>query len=155
MGVLDDLHNEIWHYGANNLDITVVNFNPPGSVINPGENCTFQIRAKNNGPLDMKNVVFHMNDLNGTCMLSQTQIAGNPYNFTTGTITTSPVSINAHSAYYSQNYFMGALKSTSGNQDLFEIHLSSWDASLHHALTDMSGHETSTKFIYNDRIHQD
>lgn len=153
MGVLQDLDNEIKHYGQNYLQISVENFKEPGSDINVNDECSFQLRLKNTGPLDMQNVVMHMNPKSGSCWLTQSQILGNPINFSTSTHTTPAANINAHTGiWYSQLIYMKARKKTSGVEELFEVHLASWEASLHHMLTDESKHETAAMYFYKNEI---
>ena len=53
MSVLNDLVREIEDYPRDHLELDIVEVHWPGPEINVGDDCTFRIRAKNTGPLDM------------------------------------------------------------------------------------------------------
>lgn len=139
MPVIQDLVSELATYPDEQVRLQIIDFQEPGSVINPGEICTFRVRVNNNGHLNMQNVSLHINGTSGITQISQTDILGTPINFSGG-ITTSPLSINAHSSVTTRTFYMKALRATASTR-LIEIHLADWDASLDHLLRMHAGHD--------------
>jgi len=139
MTVIDDLVSELGAYPDEQVEVQIRNFQEPGAVINPGEICTFEVRIRNNGHLDMLNVSLNINGVSGLTELSQTEILGNPVNFSTK-LTTAPMTIGAHASATTQTFYMRALSATASTR-LFEVHLADWDASLAKLLRVHAGHD--------------
>lgn len=150
MSAIEDLAKSLHDYPESKVRLLVVDFHEPGSVINKGEICSFQIRVVNNGYLDMTNVQLHVNSANTYTQLSQTDILGNPINFQ-NSLTTASMNIPARSSGNTRTLYLMALKSTSKRQ-LFEAHLAEWNAGLSSLLRIHAGHDNGANVQYEREI---
>jgi hypothetical protein len=139
MTVIQDLASEMAAYPDEQVQMEIIDFQEPGNVINPGEVCTFRVRIKNKGHLNMSNVSLHVNGTNDLTMVSQTDILGNPINFSYS-MRTAPQHISAHSTVTTRLFYMKAIRPTA-NTRLLEMHLADWDADLGHLLRVHAGHD--------------
>jgi hypothetical protein len=141
------------NYPEDHVDLIIHSFKEPGDVINEDEVCDFTVSIHNKGYLDMLDVYFHVNSVAGLTLLSQTDIAGNPINFTAQTLTTAVWGkIPAGSWAHSRKFFMLAQRPTDETQ-LFEVHLGGWRADL--STIDFSGHDWDLIDTYEAEIYPD
>jgi hypothetical protein len=71
MTALDDVYNDIKNYPSSYVTIEIVDVDWPGPAINAGDEVKLRFQAANGGMLDMTDVQFLIEGLNGT------QIKGN------------------------------------------------------------------------------
>ena len=71
MTALDDVYNDIKNYPGTYVTIDIIDVNWPGPTINAQDQVEFRFQATNTGMLDMTDVQFLIEGLNGT------QIKGN------------------------------------------------------------------------------
>ena len=155
MGMIDDLLTAINEYPSERVEIHVTDFQEPGTHINVGENCTFNVRVENNGMLDMKNVRLHVEG-SAFASVALTGIFGLPAKFESSVIS-GPRHIDAHASVTFGVFHMHADAATpdggSENRDLFTAHISSFDADLEHVLRDHGHHAASPEEAYVRHIH--
>ena len=150
MSTIDDLLTAINGYPNEHVELRVINFKEPGTHINVGEICTFNVRVENNSVLDMKSLKLHVR---GTRYAS---VGRFPYFFVESFISEGRT-VDAHASVTFGPFWMRAGGATpdggTSNEDLFSVHISLYDASLHHILYDHSHHAAAPEFNYNRHIH--
>ncbi len=156
MGMYDDLLTAANDYPSDNIVISVTDFQEPGTHINVGETCSFKVRVENNGQLDMKDVKLHVEG-SEFASVSVTDFLGFfPTGFSNSVISGGR-NIDAHSSETYGDFHIRASAATpdggTENRDLFTIHISKFDADMHHILSDHSHHAGSPEEAYNRHIH--
>jgi hypothetical protein len=118
-------------------------------VINVNEIWKFRVRVSNSGALNMNNVTLHIDGENGV------EVGTDPAGpFTGGNITTTAITVPAHTGRVTGFYYFKAPASESnGVEDLLNVHINSWDADLNQILLDKSGHSIATVGVYADEVH--
>lgn len=157
MGAIQDLLDDINAYPSENVTITITDFQEPGGHINVGEMCTFNVRVANNGHLDMLNLRLHIRGSEFTSV-SADRILGIPFPASpSNSEITRGRDVPANSSVTFGRFFMRADAATpdqgSANRDLFSVHISSYDASLHHILRDHGHHAAVPETVFNRHIH--
>ncbi|MEN8374743.1 MAG: hypothetical protein ABFS34_04785 [Gemmatimonadota bacterium] len=155
MGMLDDLLAAINTYPSDSVTVDVVDFEEPGAHINVKEICRFRVRVRNNGQLDMRNVRLHVEG-SRFASVSVTDFLGIPTNFGSSVISGGR-NIDAHASATFGDFHMRADAATGDggteDEDLFTIHVSSYDANLEHILRDHSHHAGNPEEAYHRHIH--
>ncbi len=155
MGMFDDLLAATNGYPSENVTISVTDFKEPGGHINVGETCSFRVRVENNGQLDMRDVKLHVEGSDFT-RVSVTDFLGIPTGFSDSVISGGR-NIDAHSSATFGDFHMHADASTpeggTADRDLFTVHISSFDADLHHILRDHRHHAGSPEEAFSRHIH--
>jgi hypothetical protein len=159
MGAIQDLLDDIDAYPSKNVKIVITDFQEPDDVINVDEMCSFRVRVENNGHLDMLNLKLHIRGSEFTSVSADT-IFGIPAPLTPSDSEISPArDVPAHSSVTFGRFFMRADAATpdegTAKRDLFSVHISTYDASLHHILRDHSHHANDPLAVYNREIHPD
>src|SRR5690348_6036221 len=128
MAVLDDLKNAIENYETDSVKTEVVNFSilGAGNTLNVGETFQFQVKATNQGHIDMKSV---------TLAALGTEFAD--VGLSAGPFGASAVSgsfdLPAHQVH-TTGFFRGRAKKVTGGvaRDIATARINSWNASLDH-----------------------
>ena len=150
MGMIDDLLSAIDDYPEESVEISIVDFREPGTHINVNETCSFRVRVENNGPLDLDDLILHI-ESSGFTRVGRTPLAFSDV------ISSGRRDVDAHSSVTYGTFFMRA-DSATGNQgqleeDLISVHISGFNASLQHILRDHSHHSGDPEASYNRHIH--
>lgn len=151
MGMIQDLAQAIDAYPSENVVLTVTDFGEPGGHINDGELCTFNVRVENNGHLDMNNLRLHIE------ASEWASVGLYPWSLSNDYIASGPKDVKAGSTRTMGLFWMKALKATpdqgKATRDLFTVHISRYDASLHHILKDHDHHAPTPEEAYSRHIH--
>jgi uncharacterized repeat protein (TIGR01451 family) len=155
MGLIEDLDAAINAYPGDEITISVTSVDPEPHI-NIGEAIGFDVEVRNNGVLDMRNVVLHVN---GTSYASvtMTNFLGSPFDFRDYVFSTAR-DILAHQTTTFGRFWMRADTVTpdvTSSYDLFTIHISRFDADLDHLLRDHLHHSSSPTHAYRRHIHPD
>lgn len=146
--VLSNLFQAIRNYPENNLELSIENVNGPGDVVNVGEYWSFYIQATNKGQLDMVNLRLHVEAGKG--------ISVGPAPLSTvlkSSYITPSTRLDAHSSRRVAVVFFRAGASAKGDKsEIASVHVSSWDASLHHLLYDHSVHSDIPTEILSRKV---
>ncbi|NOR68741.1 MAG: hypothetical protein GQ532_03440 [Methylomarinum sp.] len=150
MSIITDLARDLRNYPDDHVRLSIIDFKEPGTVINPGETCSFKIKIENNGFLDMQNVKLHVNGKRSYNQLSQSDVLGNPINFFDH-LTTAAMNISAGHSITTRTFYMKAIKATSSTV-LIEAHIGDWDAGMASLLRIHAGHDYGAVVHYNRDI---
>lgn len=152
MGVINDLLKDLRDYPDNSVNISIVNFTKPGGVFEKNEVCTFKVRIKNNGYLDMMNVSLHIHNKPGYTLVSQSDFLGNPFGFSSRLTTATIPYMPAGNIQYTRTIYCQAIEKTEKPEVLFRVHLNEWDAGLN-SLLRMPGHDVGEEAKYTLQIY--
>ena len=151
MPFFDDFTNAVNNYPATYVTLSIVDLaiqsGTPGAV-NVNEVWRFQVRVRNNGPLDMTGVSLHIHGLNGATVST---LAAGPFS---GAITFGNLTVNAHGGQQDTvNLFFKAPNTAKpAGTDLVKAHIQGWNGSLNHILQDHSGAAEPPAAIYENQV---
>lgn len=155
MSTIDDLLAAINTYPNGNVVISVINFSEPGTHINQGELCSFDVRVENNGQLDMKNVTLHVEG-SGWTSVAISAWHGGPSSFSNSSISYAR-DVDAHASTTFGKFYMMADTATPDQgqaaRDLITVHVQTFDADLYHILRDHGHHAGNPEESYRRHIH--
>ncbi len=149
MSIIDDLVTDVNNYPVDNveLDLAISGF---GTHISQGELGTFTVSVRNTGHLDMNNLKLHVR------ASSFTSVGFVPWSMSDFFLSGSK-DVKAHSTRNFGAFFLRANSPTgdqgTDNEELLSVHISSYDASLHHILNDHSHHASQPEDTIVRHIH--
>ncbi len=152
MAFFDDFANAVTTYPKDSVVLTIVDKAPvppaTAGAVNINEISSFQIRIANNGHLNMTNVSFHVEGLNGAQV--STAAAG-PW---AASITYGALTVNANGSQDTVNlYFKAPAVIKPAGTKLVSAHIAGFDANLNHILNDHSAHSATPVGDYADQVH--
>lgn len=156
--LLDDLLNDINAYPADNVVITITNFQGPGSHVNINEVWSFNVRVQNNGQLNLRNLQLHIEGSQWASVRLGSPVGclPDPFGFSNSVVST-PQDVDAHSTVTFGPFCMRANVATANqgqvNEDLFSVHIYSYDANLSHILNGHSHHTSNPEARKHLHIH--
>ena len=155
MSLIDDLLTAINNYPSEDVEISITNFSEPGTHINQGELCSFEVKVENNGQLDMINVKLHIEGSNWASV-AVSAWHGGPTGFSSSAISEAR-DVKSHTSTTFGRFYMMADTATpdhgQADRDLFTVHLSTYDADLEHLLRGHGHHAGNPEEPYNRHIH--
>lgn len=151
MGLLEDINTAINDYPSDNVDIEIINFTGPGPHVNDGEVWSFKVRVSNNGMLDMKDLVLH---IEGSTWASVGGASGGPFS---SSYFPPSQDVNAHSTVTFQTFY-ARMDQATGNggtaqEDIIKAHISTYNASMDHIYKDHPHHASIPEAVKNQHIH--
>jgi len=154
MSILDDLRNEMMSYAADFIDLDIVNFNivpSKGPAWNIGDYGSFQVRIRNRGHMDVKNLKLHIVALNG---LGKVRFIMPllPKGWENSFVWPISLYINAHARKTIGWFQFKAEKKTNGAKDVIKVHIHGFDLTWDHLLTDHTGHTAAASDTHSIEI---
>ena len=149
MSIIDDLLIDVNNYPTDNVQLSL-DISGFGTHISEGELGTFTVRVRNNGHLDMNNLKLHVRASNFT------SVGFIPWAMSNSFISAGK-NVSAESARTFGTFFLRADDATGSQgqdeEELLSVHISSYDASLHHILNDHSHHASQPETTSVRHIH--
>ena len=154
MAFLDDFQKAVEVYPAFNVTLSIVDLAPvppaTPNAINIDEVWSFQVRVRNNGNLNMTNVLLRLQGLNGATISTNSAGPFSPFlNF--GNLT-----LNAHGGQQDtvNLFFKAPDKIKPAGTQLVSATIGGYDANLNHILIDHTfGSAAGPTGSYNAQVH--
>ncbi|WP_380164333.1 hypothetical protein [Jannaschia sp. R86511] len=158
MSILSDLKDEVESYPHEFLDIEIVEVAPAtGSAINKDEPVTFKFQVTNRGALDVENVSFLIEGLNGTQVKEGNGAGaawGTEYTTTPGYFPRLPAHQPNDPVLSNGSPYTFRPRSTStAAQDLVRVSVAGWDTDLDHILMSHSRADDQAGATHQAVVH--
>jgi hypothetical protein len=152
MSVLDDIAGALDSYPADEVALTFVNVNPPGSVVDVNEIVPFQVRIENNGHINMTGVTLHVHSFSGA--LVSTAQAGP---FTSSLAIVSGLTVNGGGSRDTATlYFKAPATTKPEGTQLLSAHIENWSGNFDHYFSNHTNNgPTPAGGIYESAVSAD
>ncbi|GEK21749.1 hypothetical protein [Cellulomonas xylanilytica] len=155
MTILTDLAEAFETYPRDFLDVQIVQVDPPGAVINAGEEVLFRIQVANSGPLDANQLSLLVEGLNGTLVRSN---GVNPQFQSSFTISGAFFGdVPAHSATTPRvsagdKFAFRPSTSSTSPRDLVRVSVAGYDSNLDHMTIGHSRADAEANDVYTSTV---
>jgi hypothetical protein len=125
--VLTQIALDLDAYPNDEVTLSFINVNPPGSVVNVNEVVPFQVRIENNGHINMTGVTLHVHGDNGALVATA---ATGPF---TSVISVSGLTVNGGGSRDTGTlYFKAPSSVKAAGTDLLSTHIEEWFGNFDH-----------------------